>query len=146
MQMTTQTWSSGDPQETITDCCYYLHFLRLLLDTFDKFMRRDIHVRYKYLTRMASIIYQVEDLNVLDDIASTVSEFELEKEFDKAFSEKKQSDAKSMIMKWGQDLNEVDKFVKQILELHRLAAREVSDKAASIDLRGLVEQINKIIS
>lgn len=116
------------------------------MDTFDKFMRRDIHVRYKYLTRMASIIYQVEDLNVLDDIASTVSEFELEKEFDKAFSEKKQSDAKSMIMKWGQDLNEVDKFVKQILELHRLAAREVSDKAASIDLRGLVEQINKIIS
>ena len=142
--MTTQTWSSGDPQETITD--RLLHFLRLLLDTFDKFMRRDIHVRYKYLTRMASIIYQVEDLNVLDDIASTVSEFELEKEFDKAFSEKKQSDAKSMIMKWGQDLNEVDKFVKQILELHRLAAREVSDKAASIDLRGLVEQINKIIS
>ena len=55
-----------------------------MLDTFDKFMRRDIHVRYKYLTRMASIIYQVEDLNVLDDIASAVSEFELEKEFEKA--------------------------------------------------------------
>ena len=32
---------------------------RLLLDTFKKFMRRDIHTRYKYLTRMASIIYQV---------------------------------------------------------------------------------------
>ena len=42
---------------------------RLLLDTFKKFMRRDIHTRYKYLTRMASIIYQVvtqtkEELNV----------------------------------------------------------------------------------
>ena len=120
---------------------------RLLLDTFDKFMRRDIHVRYKYLTRMASIIYQVEDLNVLDDIASTVSEFELEKEFDKAFTGKKQPDTKSMIMKWGQDLREVDKFVRQILELHRVTARDVSDKtASSINLEGLVEQLKQIIS
>ena len=117
-----------------------------MLDTFDKFMRRDIHVRYKYLTRMASIIYQVEDLNVLDDIASAVSEFELEKEFEKAFTGKRQTDAKAMIMKWGQDLNEVDKFVRQILELHRLAAREVSERAPSIDLRGLVDQMKQIIS
>ena len=102
-------------------------------------------MRYKYLTRMASIIYQVEDLNVLDDIASSVSEFELEKEFDKAFTGKKQN-AKSMIMKWGQDLNEVDKFVRQILELHRVAAREASDKTASIDLRGLVQQMKQILS
>ena len=110
-------------------------------------MRRDIHVRYKYLTRMASIIYQVEDLNVLDDIASTVSEFELEKEFDKAFTGKKQTDTKSMIMKWGQDLQEVDKFVRQILELHRVTARDVSDKTAiSINLTGLVEQLKQIIS
>ena len=36
-----------------------IHVCRLLLDTFDKFMRRDVHIRYKYLTRMASIIYQV---------------------------------------------------------------------------------------
>ena len=123
---------------------------RLLLDTFDKFMRRDIHVRYKYLTRMASIIYQVEDtstMNVLDDIASTVSEFELEKEFDKAFTGKKQPDTKSMIMKWGQDLQEVDKFVRQILELHRVTARDSSDKtASSINLSGLVEQLKLIIS
>lgn len=124
-----------------------LQYSRLLLDTFDKFMRRDIHVRYKYLTRMASIIYQVEDLNVLDDIASTVSEFELEKEFDKAFTGKKQPDTKSMIMKWGQDLREVDKFVRQILELHRVTARDVSDKtASSINLEGLVEQLKLIIS
>ena len=120
---------------------------RLLLDTFDKFMRRDIHIRYKYLTRMASIIYQVEDLNVLDDIASTVSEFELEKEFDKAFTGKKQPDTRSMIMKWGQDLQEVDKFVRQILELHRVTARDVSDKtASSINLEGLVGQLKQIIS
>ena len=39
---------------------------RLLLDTFKKFMRRDIHTRYKYLTRMASIIYQVSLINVND--------------------------------------------------------------------------------
>ena len=110
-------------------------------------MRRDIHVRYKYLTRMASIIYQVEDLNVLDDIASTVSEFELEKEFDKAFMGKKQTDTKSMIMRWGQDLHEVDKFVRQILELHRVTARDVSDKtASSINLEGLVEQLKQILS
>ena len=37
---------------------------RLLLDTFDKFMRRDVHIRYKYLTRMASIIYQVRASNL----------------------------------------------------------------------------------
>ena len=124
-----------------------LYTYRLLLDTFDKFMRRDIHVRYKYLTRMASIIYQVEDLNVLDDIASTVSEFELEKEFDKAFTGKKQPDTKSLIMKWGQDLQEVDKFVRQILELHRVTARDVSDKtSSSINLEGLVEQLKQIIS
>ena len=116
------------------------------MDTFDKFMRRDVHVRYKYLTRMASIIYQVEDLNVLDDIASSVSEFELEKEFDKAFTGKKQPDAKSMIKKWGQDQNEVEKFVRQILELHRMPAREVSDKTASIDLRAIVDQMKQIIS
>ena len=61
-------------------------------------------MRYKYLTRMASIIYQVEDLKVLDDIASTVSEFELEKEFDKAFTGKKQTDTKSMIMSGRSDL------------------------------------------
>ena len=38
-------------------CITYI-VTRLLLDTFDKFMRRDVHIRYKYLTRMASIIYQ----------------------------------------------------------------------------------------
>ena len=101
MLTTTQIWSSGNTGTSIAMATFtvVLQYSRLLLDTFDKFMRRDIHVRYKYLTRMASIIYQVEDLNVLDDIASTVSEFELEKEFDKAFTGKKQPDAKSMIKK-----------------------------------------------
>ena len=148
MLMTIQTWSSGDSPFIKLICLHLIYstIFRLLLDTFDKFMRRDIHVRYKYLTRMASIIYQVEDLNVLDDIASTVSEFELEKEFDKAFTGKRQTDTKAMIMKWGQDLNEVDKFVRLILELHRLAAREVSEKAPSIDLLGLVDQMKQIIS
>ena len=149
MLTTTQIWSSGNTGTSIAMATFtvVLQYSRLLLDTFDKFMRRDIHVRYKYLTRMASIIYQVEDLNVLDDIASTVSEFELEKEFDKAFTGKKQPDTKSMIMKWGQDLREVDKFVRQILELHRVTARDVSDKtASSINLEGLVEQLKLIIS
>ena len=149
MLTTTQIWSLGNAVTFIAmvHSIISLYTYRLLLDTFDKFMRRDIHVRYKYLTRMASIIYQVEDLNVLDDIASTVSEFELEKEFDKAFTGKKQPDTKSLIMKWGQDLQEVDKFVRQILELHRVTARDVSDKtSSSINLEGLVEQLKQIIS
>ena len=149
MLTTTQIWSSGNTGTSIAMVAFtlVLQYSRLLLDTFDKFMRRDIHVRYKYLTRMASIIYQVEDLNVLDDIASTVSEFELEKEFDKAFMGKKQTDTKSMIMRWGQDLQEVDKFVRQILELHRVTARDVSDKtASSINLEGLVGQLKQITS
>ena len=57
--------------------------LRLLLDTFEKFMRRDIHTRYQYLTRMASIIYKVDEITTLNDIAEAVSEFELEEEFNK---------------------------------------------------------------
>ena len=118
---------------------------RLLLDTFDKFMRRDIHIRYKYLTRMASIIYQVEDLGVLDDIAGVVSEFELESEFDRAFSTKK-ADTKSMIMKWGQELSEVDKFLRQITELYKTMSRDVKSKASgSIDLRDLINQLKKLL-
>ena len=39
--------------------------------------------RYNYLTRMASIIYQVEELTTLNEIAEIVSEFELEEEFSK---------------------------------------------------------------
>ena len=31
--------------------------LRLLLDTFEKFMRRDIHTRYQYLTRIVKSSY-----------------------------------------------------------------------------------------
>lgn len=35
---------------------------------------------------MASIIYQVEELNTLNQIAETVSDFELEEEFSKVRS------------------------------------------------------------
>ena len=58
--MIIRTWSSGKDVFTLIqwlNVC--VNNLRLLLDTFDKFMRRDVHIRYKYLTRMASIIYQV---------------------------------------------------------------------------------------
>ena len=110
-------------------------------------MRRDIHIRYKYLTRMASIIYQVEDLNVLDDIAQTVSGFELEKEFNMAFTTKK-TDTKSLMMKWGQDLNEVEKFVKQILDLHKSITKDICIKqpAPSEDLKALVKQLKQLFS
>ena len=120
---------------------------RLLLDTFDKFMRRDIHIRYKYLTRMASIIYQVEDLNVLDDITQSVSGFELEKEFNIAFKSKS-VDTKSMIMKWGQDLKEVDKFVRIILDLHKSIESVVSIKQTAVndDLKTLVNQMKLLFS
>ena len=48
---------------------------RLLLDTFNKFMRRDIHTRYKYLTRMASIIYQVSQQPCLAVVVSEYSPY-----------------------------------------------------------------------
>ena len=41
--------------------------------------------RYNYLTRMASIIYQVEELDILNEIAEIVSEFALEEEFSKVY-------------------------------------------------------------
>ena len=94
---------------------------------------------------MASIIYQVEDLGVLDEIAGVVSEFELESEFDRAFSTKK-ADTKSMILKWGQELSEVDKFLRQITELYKTMSRGVKSKASgSIDLRDLINQLKKLL-
>ena len=122
-------------------------YCRLLLDTFNKFMRRDVHVRYKYLTRMASIIYQVEDLNVLDEIAQSVSGFELEKEFNMAFVSKK-SDTKSLMKKWGHDLKEVDKFVRQILDLHKSITKDVTltKTAPNDDLKTLVSQLKQLFS
>ena len=53
-----------------------------------------------------------------------MSGFNLEKEFNMAFA-KKTTDAKSMIKKWGQDLKEVDKFVRLILDMHKSIANEV---------------------
>ena len=149
MLTTTQIWSLGNAVTFIAmvHSIISLYTYRLLLDTFDKFMRRDIHVRYKYLTRMASIIYQVEDLNVLDDIAQSVSGFELEKEFNIAFKSKS-VDTKSMIMKWGQDLKEVDKFVRIILDLHKSIESVVSIKQTAVndDLKTLVNQMKLLFS
>ena len=90
---------------------------------------------------------KVEDLNVLDDIACSVSEFELEKEFNQAFVSKKQ-DTKDMMMKWGKDLKEVDKFVRQILELHRaIDLKEVSNQLVQHeDLKSLVSQMKQLFS
>ena len=91
---------------------------------------------------------QVDDLNVLDEIAQSVSGFSLEKEFNMAFLAKKTTDTKSMIMKWGQDLKEVDKFVRLILDLHRSIPNEVTVKTstANDDLKTLIRHLKKIFS
>ena len=91
---------------------------------------------------------QVDDLNVLDEIAQSVSGFNLEKEFNMAFLAKKTTDTKSMIMKWGQDLKEVDKFVRSILDLHKSIPNEVTVKhsTANEDLKTLISQMKQIFS
>ena len=90
---------------------------------------------------------QVDDLNVLDEIAQSVSGFNLEKEFNMAFLAKK-TDTKSMIMKWGQDLKEVDKFVRSILDLHKSIPNEVTVKhsTANDDLKTLISHMKQIFS
>ena len=61
---------------------------------------------------------------------------------------KKTTDAKSMIKKWGQDLKEVDKFVRLILDMHKSIANEVVVKhsTANDDLKKLVSQLKQIFS
>ena len=108
-------------------------------------MRRDIHSRYKYLTRMASIIYQVDDLGVLDEIARVVSSFELETEFSKAFSLKPKV---SMVKKWTAVETEIEKFLNQINDLYRLSVKGVSAKASttgSINLMEMVKQLKLLL-
>lgn len=120
---------------------------RLLLDTFIKFMRRDIHTRYKYLTRMASIIYQVEDLGVLDEIARIVSSGELETEFSKAFSTSVVS-PRSMVKKWTAADTEVEKFLKKINELYMISVKGVAAKTkntGSVNLKHLVKQLKQLL-
>ena len=116
---------------------------------------------------MASIIYQVvkiilnisifilfrfnkvEDLNVLDEIAQSVSGYALEKEFNMAFVNKK-PDTKKMMRNWGQDLKEVDKFVRLLLDLHKdIETKEVTSKqtvSASEDLKLLISQLKQLFS
>ena len=82
---------------------------------------------------------------MLDEIARVVSEFELESEFGKAFSTKK-ADAKSMIMRWGQELSEVDKFLRQITDLYKTMGKDVKSKASgSIDLKDLINQLKQLL-
>ena len=94
---------------------------------------------------MASIIYQVDELSVLDEIARAVSDFELESEFGKAFVAKK-TDTKSLMKKWGQELTEVDKFLRQITDLYRTMSKSVKSKSAgSIDLRELTSKLKQLL-
>ena len=83
----------------------------------------------------------------MDDIACSVAEFELEKEFTQAFISKK-TDTKEMMMKWGKDLKEVDKFVRQILELYKIIdLKEVSNQLVlHEDLKSLVSQMKQLFS
>jgi hypothetical protein len=123
-------------------------------------MRRDIHTRYKYLTRMASIIYQVqlalqpppahqvEDLSVLDEIARIVSGCELETEFSKAFSTSKEPAHSGLMKRWGAADTEVDKFLKKINELYMISVKGVAAKSSvtgSISLKSLVKQLKQLL-
>ena len=53
-----------------------------------------------------------------------------------------------MIMKWGQDLKEVDKFVRIILDLHKSIESVVSIKQTAVndDLKTLVNQMKLLFS
>ena len=65
-----------------------------------------------------------------------------------AFLAKKTTDTKSLMMKWGQDLKEVDKFVRSILDLHKSITNEVMVKHSTPndDLKTLISQLKQIFS
>ena len=65
-----------------------------------------------------------------------------------AFLAKKTTDTKSLMMKWGQDLKEVDKFVRSILDLHKSITNEVMVKHSTTndDLKTLISQLKQIFS
>jgi len=91
--------------------------LRLLLETYDKFIRKDVSTRYNYLTRMASIIYQTDDLEMFNETAEHVADFEMNDIFSQTFLSPTQTGAKSKLKKWAQEPKEIDTFLKQIVAI-----------------------------
>ena len=83
---------------------------------------------------------------MLDDIARTVSGFELETEFSKAFSAPKKSNTKSMMKRWNVAETEIEKFLQKITDLYSSSQKgDTSSAAGSIDLHQLLKQLKLLL-